>query len=82
MGLPYKELVYKLLTVLKLDLHYFIIVFVMLYALLSYGSLLALFVRHYLLFICQYFDLLLLKVFIYVVIPYDPVLNTFVSSRF
>jgi hypothetical protein len=81
MGLPYKELVYKLLTVLKMDRHYFIIVSVMFYALLSYSSLLALFVCHYLLFICQDFDFVLFNVFIYVFISCGSVLNTFVSFR-
>jgi hypothetical protein len=82
MELPYKELVYILETVLKLDRHYFIIVSVMFYALLSYGGLLALFVSHYLLSICQDFVLLLFNIFYFVVISCGPVLNTFVSSRF
>jgi hypothetical protein len=59
---------------------YFIIVSVLFYELLSYGSLLALFLSHNLLFICYYFDLLLCSVLLFVVILCGSVLHLYLFS--
>jgi hypothetical protein len=59
---------------------YFIFVSVLFYVLLSYGSVLALFLSHNLLFICYYFDLLLFSVLLFVVIVCGSVLHLYLFS--
>jgi hypothetical protein len=54
----------------------------MFYALFSYGGLLALFVSHDLLCKFQDFELLLFNVFIFVVIPRGPVLDSLLVFDF